>query len=198
MAAQLCVPVFSSYYIMSAIRNPLDSISNISHNSLHVTMHIVAFPSADGVDQLWSQWVLANVLDYSHSSSLARFQSQNRGGQNLLQQALNIPLIYAHITENKIKQYSHRQFNQNSKGLLMDSGSLIMIVNNPKLLGKSYHPHDLMFKYEKPRSEELWQRKPRSEEFKWNKKKSSSGCTVILSWTLKHKTLKMKTQKWGS
>ena len=27
----------------------------------------------------------------------------------------------------------------------MDSGSLIMIVNNPKFLGKSCHPHDWAF-----------------------------------------------------
>ena len=53
--------------------------------------------------------------------------------------------VCKHTTENKNKQYSHGQVNQNSTGLLMDSGSLIMIVNNPKLLRKSLHPYDWTF-----------------------------------------------------
>ena len=61
-------------------------------------------------------------------------------------------VLDAHTTGNKKKQYSYGQVNQNSKGLLMDSGSLIMIVNNPELVGKGCHLHDWMLKYRKHRS----------------------------------------------
>ena len=71
------------------------------------------------------------------------------------------------ITENKNKQYSHRQVNQNSNRLFMDGKYLIMIVNNPELLGKSCHPHDWMFEYRKPRNEELKLVNHRSEEVKY-------------------------------
>ena len=55
-------------------------------------------------------------------------------------------VVDAHTTVNKKKQYSHGQVNRNSKGLLMDSGSSIMIVNNPELVRKGCHPHDWMLK----------------------------------------------------
>ena len=74
-------------------------------------------------------------------------------------------IVLEHTIYNKNKQYSNGQVHQNSNRPLMDNGSKIMIVNNPKLLGKSYHLHYWAFEYRKPRSVELKQTKPRSEEF---------------------------------
>ena len=64
-------------------------------------------------------------------------------------------VVDAHTTRNKKKQYSHRQVNQNDKGLLMDSGSSIMIVNSTKLVGNGSNPHDWMFEFRKQRSIEI-------------------------------------------
>lgn len=54
-------------------------------------------------------------------------------------------LVNEHTTENKNKKYSQGQVHQTSNRLLMNSGSSIMIAINPKLLGKSCHPHDWTF-----------------------------------------------------
>ena len=97
---------------------------------------IIPYLLIQGCDEIWK-----TLEKLKTQANLGNNRKYDDDGTNYKRKNV----INTHIIEYKNKQYSHGQVNQNSNRLLMDNGSLIMIVNNPKLVQKSCHPHGWTF-----------------------------------------------------